>query len=104
MSDWVEKAIFAARSEWLRLSEEKNGFVLAERMEKCVFKALSIVKAEVERLKKENEEEKALVQQLRKNYLKLLAEKNKIIKAINDRSLNKIANWEFMDIIQGAEQ
>ena len=31
---------------------------------------------EISRLEKENEEKKALVQQLRKNYLKLLAETN----------------------------
>ena len=62
--------------------KEERDKLLAEKGE--TFKAVNI---EIINLTKENK--------------KLLAEKKKIIKAINDRSLNKIAEWEFMDIIKG---
>ena len=83
------------------------------QLEKLHKRNEDILKAEVERLKKENEriefEKTEYFESARNSGMKyieiekdrdkLLAEKKKIIKAINDRSLNKIAKWEFMDII-----
>jgi len=73
------------------------------------------LQAEVERLKEENEriefEKTEYFESARNSGMKyieiekerdrLLAEKKKIMKAIDDRNFNKIAEWEFMDIIKG---
>ena len=99
--DWKEKAI----QEW------QNSFIdfpSRDEERERVESALCFVEKEVERLKRINETIIGIrkqicddLKEITKERDNLLADKKKIIKAINDRSLNKIAEWEFMDIIKG---